>query len=176
MWATGSDMYCKIWATVKRFTMWKSIQDSVPYVQLAYWWSVVLTGVTQVSWSVILPWVTQVARSVVLAGVTRSLSHIKLELYALDSLLYDCVSCSVLDNNVHTWVCLEGKSNYPLFYCQNLKHQKSRREQFSQSTAMSPIAPQGFGNPGNFLLHFTAFGCLFTHIMAVCLLHVYYNV
>lgn len=35
---------------------------------------------------------------------------------------------------------------------ENLKHQKSRREQFSQSTAMAPATPQGFGNPGQSVL------------------------
>ncbi|XP_045175121.1 syntaxin-5-like [Mercenaria mercenaria] len=35
---------------------------------------------------------------------------------------------------------------------ENLKHQKSRREQFSQATSMSPASPQGFGNPGQSVL------------------------
>lgn len=35
---------------------------------------------------------------------------------------------------------------------ENLKHQKSRREQFSQSTSASPATPQGFGNPGQSVL------------------------
>ncbi|KAH3853974.1 syntaxin-5-like [Dreissena polymorpha] len=35
---------------------------------------------------------------------------------------------------------------------ENLKHQKSRREEFSQSSMMTPVSQNGFGNPGQSVL------------------------